>query len=221
MESPNKINSRTRFSFSLLALIFILGCSGKPDSLAPEKYFKWIADEENGLANSKKVRNVTMRARLLPSDFLAYKEYSGSSNDSASFDSLRASYACGLTFQFVLEADKQTNKEYENLLQYEVADAQEFAARTRALSFNIQDFITLRHGTDTYAPVLSQYEGYDAIGNKISFQVVFDIKENECGSAKSTLGDVTLIFDDPFWNLGVNNFLFEKNNFGSIPKLIF
>lgn len=193
----------------------LLGCS-RPSSLAPAKFSQWIAGEESGLVQSKTVNHVTLRARFLPADYLAYREFLAV--EDANFDSLRANYQCGLTFQFSLQADK-ADKMYGNLMQYDLRSEQDFLDRSRVLSFDIQYFISLQHNGEKYLPVLAQYEGYNAINNSLSFQVVFQLDEFACGKGSDDFGDVTLTFDDPFWNLGKNNFLFEKNNIVAIPKL--
>ncbi|HYF68643.1 MAG TPA: hypothetical protein VD884_10925 [Ohtaekwangia sp.] len=193
-------------------------CSQKPKALRPNEYLKWVAAEENGLVITKVINAVTLNARYLPADYLAYHEFKNSTADS--FDSLVASYNCGLTFQFNIYADK-TNKNYSNLMYYGLRNEQELSARTRILSFNISDFIMLEHDDKIYYPELSQFEGYDAIRNRLSFQMVFSVDEFDCGLDLSSFQDVTLIFEDPYWDVGVNYFEFEKNSFTGLPKIKF
>ncbi|WP_160143456.1 hypothetical protein [Chryseolinea soli] len=204
-------------SLMILSLFVLQGCT-KPESLEPAKYLPWIAAEDNGLVRTKAVNHVTMRARFLPADYLAYREFMNS--DNVSFDTVRKSYACGLSFQVSLQADK-SDKVYGNLIQYGLQGDRDFLNRSTVLSFDIQNFISLKYKSKTILPVLSQYEGYNAIANSLSFQVVFQLQDYGCGDVTKDFDDVTLVFEDPYWNLGVNQFLFQKNSLTSIPKLKF
>jgi len=208
---------RTFFLSLIVSLIavYLTGC-GRPATLEPEKFMPWIAKKESGLTQEKTVNHVTMRARFLPAEYLAYREYIV--DRSASFDSLTKRYQCGLAFQFSLHADK-ADKRYGNLMQYNGTGDQEFLDRSQILSFNIQDFISMQLHDRVHVPVLAQYEGFNAINNTISFYVVFQIDEFSCGKGDEGFDDLTFTFNDPFWNLGKNNFLFKKNNILEMPKL--
>jgi hypothetical protein len=136
-----------------------------------------------------------------------------------SFDTLRSSYGCGMTFQLSVAADK-SDKEYRNLLYYNVTDPVDVNSRIHYLNFRIEEFVTLRHGNQTFKPVLSHYEGYDEMGNKLNFQMSFIVPDFTCNKVVSeSFDDITVSFDDPFWSLGTNHFNFDKELFISSPKL--
>jgi hypothetical protein len=197
------------------AVIVLISC-GKPKELAFEKYGRWISSEENGLVKSKEVKNASIQVRYLPSEYLAYKEFVGSPD--ANFDTIWNAYKCGLTFQVTLSADK-ADKTYGNLMYYQVPSQEELTARIRYLSFSIEEFISLKHGDETYLPVLSNFEGFDQLGNRVSFQVAFIVPDYNCAAPQPSFNDITLTFDDPFWDIGSNNFLFEKGVFTELPKI--
>lgn len=200
-------------------VIFFLmfACKTSNDKLEIGQYETWLLDADNGLYKSKTTNNVNITARFLPANYLAYKEFRSSVD--ANYDSILKAYQCGLTFEIELQADK-TDKMYGNLLYYGVPDADALTQRTRYLNFNVSEFITLTYGDQVYEPVLSNFEGYNSIGNKINFIVVFELPQFNCGSFKEdSQNELMLTYKDPYWDLGVNHFSFEKKYILTVPKL--
>jgi hypothetical protein len=197
--------------------LLTFGCNRAPEKLSIQDYSSWLSDEENGIYKSRQINGVTIDARFLPAELQAYKEYKA--NALAYYDSILQSYTCGLTFQIELYAEK-SDKVYGNLLYYGVADEHALNDRTRYLNFNAAEFITLTYGDKVYEPVLSNFEGYNSIGNKINFIVVFELSEYMCGVFKSdSQNEIKLTFKDPYWDLGINHFEFEKKDILLVPKL--
>jgi hypothetical protein len=200
----------------VVTLLFLVSGCSRPDSLPAAEYEKWILSSESGFYKSKEVNDVDIAARFVPAQYLAYREFRN--REDASYDTLLKSYECGLAFQIVLQADRQ-HPNYGNLMFYGLDEAQDISDRTRYLNFNVAEFVSLTFAKETFHPVLANFEGYNNIANQISFQIVFDIPQYECGSFRSDVEDITLTFSDPVWGLGVNNFLFEKKDMESVPKL--
>lgn len=207
---------RIHFTAGLLTIL-IVSC-GRPDALKPDDYRAWIGTEESGLFKMRKINNVEIRARYIPAAYLAYQEIE--SQPGASYDSILKAYQCGLTFQIDLQADTQ-DKRYGNLMFYGVPDQPSLSERTRFLSFDIDNFITLTCNGELYAPVLSNFDGYNPLANKISFRVVFDIPQHTCGTFDDHFKELQVTFDDPYWELGTSNFEFTKKTLTDIPKLKF
>lgn len=206
-----------RLSLYLLASFLISACQN-PKELTPDRYIRWISSKSHGFIQNKEVKEVRLQARFLPADYQAYREFLQSRN-TLSFDSILSTYGCGLAFQFTVSAEK-TNALYRNLLNYDIFQQEETLARIRYLNFHIEEFITLTYADKVYKPVLSHFEGYDELGNKMTFQTSFIVPEFPCDRNKSdSLRDVTVTFDDPFWDLGTNHFLFDKKLFINSPRL--
>lgn len=208
---------------ALLALIgvaFIQSCS-RPENLPVERYRTWIANEENGLLKTKTVRNVRIMARYLPAEWLAYREFMNRPlGDTTSYDSIFSSYRCGMVFQVTLDADKN-DKRYGSLFYYNLTSNNEVMTRTRALSFDIESFISAEYKDAGYYPVLSNFDGYDQLRNSVSFEVSFVIPDYQCGSTVPDFQDVKLSFFDPVWDLGTNHFNFDGESLSSVPSLTF
>ena len=204
------------FCFFMVALF--CGCQSSDKELSPEKYTKWIFSKDHGLIKEKSVSNVKISVRFLPSQYLAYREYINTEK-SKPFDSIWVAYKCGLTFQVTLEAEKNDAR-YGNLMYYNISSQPELTARTQYLSFKIQEFIFLSRDETTIEPVLSNFEGFDQLGNKLSFQVSFILPDYQCGQKNNNFKDFALVFDDPFLDLGTNQFAFDSRSILDIPKLV-
>jgi len=203
----------------LIAVVFLVslsGCRSKPSELDADAFQKWVFDRDNGLTMEKGINRVTVAAQLLPKEYLAYREWKQS--QTSNYDSLLKPYACGLSFQVSLQAEK-SDKEYGNLMYYNIANQEEYMSRTRFLSFGAEHFIFIEDGSVRLSPVLTSFEGYDPLSNKVSFQVVFMVPEYNCGKPKSDFKNLTLRFEDPYWNLGNVNFEFAREDITSIPAL--
>ncbi len=196
--------------------LFLFACDGTPREIKGNEYAKWIADPDNGLVKIKTIRNVEIMVQFLPAELLAYREFT--SSDSVSFDLVLNSYKCGLAFQIEVHADK-LDAVYNNLMGYGVETDSDYQTRARRLSFDINEFIYAEYKNGTYVPVLSQFEGFDPISNKMVFQTVFLIEDYGCGVPLADFQDIILIFDDPYWNLGTNRFLFDNEELSHIPKI--
>lgn len=204
-------------SFVLIVFLLLAGaCGNKPVSLRSEAYCRWIFDEHNGLSREKKINRVNIDAQLLPAEYLAYREREQSPG--LNYDSLLKSYSCGLSFQLSLRAEKD-DREYGNLMYYNVVNEKQFRERSRILSFNAEHFIFLESGGVRLSPVLTSFDGYDPMSNKVSFQVVFIVPEYDCGKPTKDFKNLTLRFEDPYWNLGNVNFEFKNEDIIGIPAL--
>jgi hypothetical protein len=201
----------------IFSVLIISSCDRIPESLNGQDYALWLASGDSELAKKQKVNDITVSTRFVPAEYLAYKEFI-SSSDSVSFDSLLNSYKCGLTFQIAIEAPK-TSERYRSLNYFNISTPQELADRIQFLSFHADEFISLQHNGVNYSPVLSNFEGFDELGNRLLFTVVFQITEYNCGVVSGDFNDVSLIFDDPYWELGTLNFLFKKKYISTVPKL--
>jgi len=191
-------------------------CTFTPDKLSIDEYRQWISDEDHGLFKSRQINGVSINARFLPAELQAYREYNA---NVSKYDSILKLYICGLTFQIELQADKN-DKSYGSLLYYNVMNEQELSQRVQYLNFNTAEFISLKYNEHMYNPVLANFEGYDALANRMRFVIVFDIPEYICGKFQSNSKDeLQLTYSDPVWNLGVNHFVFEKKDILTIPKL--
>jgi len=202
-------------SLFTVLLIALGGC--KPDRLKIDSYKAWIDKEGHGLIKKRVINGVSLEGRFLPGEYQAYQDYQA--NPQQSLDSVLSAYKCGLTFHISLQADKETG-DYRNLMYYNTHSQEEITERTRQLSFNASDFTELLYKGKHYVPVLSVFEGYNPIANRISLMLVFNVVDYPCGTDVDDSGEFDLTFYDPYWELGTNHFLFEKKDLMNVPGLI-
>lgn len=207
-----------------LSILLFLGCialvhqSCKPKTLSPERYLAWVGQNEE-LIKSRKVNGITFQVKYLPAEYLAYKEVMTNNGNLGKFDSLKAVYDCGLYFQIVIEADKN-DRQYGNLMNYQISSQQELTERIRYLSFRSHEFIKLKYKESLHVPVLTHFEGVDQLQNKILFQVSFILQDYSCDLKAESFEGVSVVFDDPYWMTGISQFYFERESLITIPKLI-
>lgn len=202
----------------LFVAVVTVSCNRTPESLTANEYSTWISSEERGFVKQKKVKTVTMTARYLPAQFLAYRDFSNENNSGSSYDSIYNFYRCGLTFQFSLQADK-LDEEYGNLKYYDIRSEEELMGRVRFLSFSTTDFFEAQWNNETFYPVLGAFEGFDELENRLTFTAVFQIADFNCGNPPENFDNVTFTFEDPLWGMGINHFVFQKPVFDNKPKL--
>jgi len=204
-------------TFSLITVLLIVVGGCRPDKLKIDAYKAWIDKEGHGLVKRRVINGVTLEGRFLPGEYQAYQDYQA--NPQQPLDSVLSAYRCGLTFHISLQADKETGN-YRNLMYYNTHSQEEITGRTRELSFNASDFTELSYKGKHYVPVLSVFEGYNPIANRISLMLVFSVPGYPCGTDADDSGEFDLTFYDPYWELGTNHFLFQKHDLKNIPDLV-
>lgn len=200
----------------LVGAVMVISC-GEPRSLGWKKYTAWLQEHPDACLREKEINEIRIQLRYIPADFSAYKELTSLDDDYTqhTFDSLRNLYACGLHFQLSLEADPARHKLlYENL-----EDQNDYRQRIETLSFYPQDFVSLETEGEEIFPVLSQYEGYNELSNKILVHVVFSPAWYACEKYGEANHKMAVVFKDPYWETGVNRFAFETSQLKSIPTL--
>ncbi|TRX56138.1 hypothetical protein FNH22_17320 [Fulvivirga sp. M361] len=206
-----------RLSIIILLLANLLSScgTGADIELSISEYRKWLTSSENGLRKHKKGKLIDVSASFLPSDLLTYRELNASlaAYSGEMLDSIKTRYDNTLNFTIELSA-KQVG---ENLLWYGLTDYTSYQARIHKLNFNIENFISLKIMDATYYPVLSHFEGYNELSNKLIFHIAFAPTKVSLELPGTT---VRLTFDDPYWRTGVNHFSFKKEDFDNIPELV-
>jgi len=208
---------RNMLTAALLLLLFT-GCSSQSDTLSWNKYQKWLFGESTDLKKVKQVNDINITAQYLPANYLAYKEMLADDAvmDSTHYKNSLDHYQCGLTFRVLVEPEKGG----VNLLYHRVSSEVGYKQRVNALSFEIDQYISMNVGGTEYTPVLAHYEGYNEMLNRLIFTTVFQPEEFKCGSFDASTEKITIQFDDPFWSTGVNNFTYGTASLTDVPQII-
>lgn len=209
---------RILFIAAYATVSLLLGCNRTPETLKPEAYVNWISSADNGYVKERKIGSAALTVRYLPAYYLAYKEFQNSSNENPSFDSLYNAYRCSLSFQLILSADK-SDRTYGNLKYYGLQSADEFPQRANDLNFGAGEYFSIEYDGKIYRPVMHVFEGFDNLNNSLSFVMVFELPEYNCGNPAGKMKNIRFSFNDSLWNLGMNHFEFQRAVFESKPKL--
>jgi hypothetical protein len=197
-------------------LMLIFSCSS-PEALPPEELEQWARNPKNGLTKVKEVNGFTLSARLIPASLLAYRDFT--SQDSVSMDSLVCLYQGGTNFIVTLEAEKN-----QDMMRYNIRSANELTGRIQYLNFQIPEFIELQMGDTILPPVVYNFEGFNQLNQRVTFNVAFatnliqlDKRCNRQNKQKSS--QATLLFLDPAWDTGTSKFTFDSASLAKVPKI--
>lgn len=212
------VNKIPRVLWLLPLFVAFVSCGQSEGQLSWQRYQEWIFDESNDLKKTRNVNDINLSVQYVPAGFLAYREMlsEGVMIDCIRYQQFENNYKCGLTFRVLLEPEAQG----VNLLYHRVSDEISYKQRVNDLSFGNSEYLTMKVGDNEYAPVLSNYEGYNEMLNRLVFTAVFQPDEFECGTFKPGINEFTFTFDDPFWGMGVNNFKYGTSTLAEVPQII-
>lgn len=215
LELNKKIIMVIRLGF-LLFLVSMSACE-QPKSLSWTKYNLWLANNSAVYHKTKETNEINLSAQHIPSGWLAYKELENSQLPYKQYllDSIREFYKCGLHFRISLESDPAKTK----LLYYNIKDDVDYKERIEMLSFHADEFIFIESDGKHEPPMLTQYEGFNELRNRITLHCVFSPKWFVCEKFEDNLKDFTLVFEDPYWDMGINKFTFSVDELKEIPDL--
>ncbi|UII30385.1 hypothetical protein LVD17_19015 [Fulvivirga ulvae] len=184
-------------------------------------YQTWLEDNEKSLKKEKEVNGLEITLAYLPSELLTYQhlQTDGAAFSQQDYDSIYSKYRCGLTFDLVLQAPKN-DPNYSNLIYYNISSQEEYTSRVYYLNFQASDILTLEVNDQLYIPVLTQFTGYQELGNELRIRMVFSPDVYHCGDWKIDWRELQVVFKDPFWDVGTNRFSFDKHIISDKPKLI-
>ena len=165
-----------------------------------------IFSKESGLIKEKTVNGIKMTIKYLPADYLIREDMVKNNiiADKKNTDSLRSSYSKSYYFLFSIRQTDNGSK--KDLLTRDIFNEQDYLAKKYILEFRMNEFFRLKISDQVYAPVLVHTENHDEFRDIINIHLLFPIENGN-------KDEVTIVYDDPFWNLGKNNFLFETANF--------
>ncbi len=204
-----------RMNIVLMAAILLACNSGEPDELRWDDYRTWLSDND-AIKKDKKGKFVDISTVFVPVDLLIYRDMATDESyyEGPAIDSLRVKYEESLTFEVSIVA----NDAAINLLWFNANGYPEYQARVNHLSFHSEDLFQLTAGEEDIHPVLTHFEGYNELSNKIVFHVVF---ENSPIENLDSDAAIRLTFEDMYWGSGTNHFTYMKKDLTETPKLIF
>ena len=202
---------KTRSFLIIASMVLILGCNS---SFKSERAFlKWINNPESGFVKKTSANGFSLQMKYMPPEYLAIIEMSKEEAE-MEINILTKQFEDSRTFLLTVEHDISGI----DVTNYGVNNMPEFKERMNELNFQIKDYLFLRtEEGKKIRPVLTTFENLYEIGGKKSFYVVFP-KEQEIKMATENLD---IVFEDPFFDTGINHFMFKTEKIDNLPPLQF
>ena len=100
-----------------------------------------------------------------------------------------------------------------DLLRYNLTHPEEYSQRVSTLSFHMNNYLTIKVGEDTFVPTLAQYENLHDPSGKISIILKLVLEPSVIQHALGSSSNISLIFEDPYWQTGIHHFVFDQQDF--------
>ncbi|WP_298487870.1 hypothetical protein [uncultured Maribacter sp.] len=204
---------KNRFWFIFLSILLGTGCNSSFKNEG--EFLYWLNQIENGYLKRNSANGFSLSLKYLPPEYLAYLEVKKGGLDSdEKYESLFNEFNKSRTFLFTIEHQipgvDATN--------YNIQSVSEFKERVSKLNFQIKEYIFFKtENGKKFKPVLTTFENLYEIGGKKTFYIVFSkVKEIEDDSDK-----IDIVFEDPFFETGINHFVFDKKKIKCLPELLF
>jgi hypothetical protein len=196
-------------SFALFSLISIIcGCGGNYTNV---DYVRYFGDESNGLIISNNIDGVKITCEFKTPEYILLRE---KSKEISTLDSIK------LSEQEISELDnvyflklKFSSSANKDFLKSKIQNESEYFSRLQYLQSNIAKDLVLISDKDTLNCSFSEFERDFGLSGKVTLNLGF-LKEG----VQTSVDDLTLIFNDQKFNLGVQKFTFLKKNIIAIPK---
>lgn len=203
--------------FKCCCFVFIvlqfLGCNSSIKNEAA--FLEWLNQPENGYVKKNHTNGFSMTMKYLPAEYLAYAEFKNEDLDpSKDRATLVEEFEDSRTFILSIEHEVSGI----DISNYGIQNISEFKRRISELNFNIKDYIFLKNENGKKSkPVLTTFENSYELGGKKTFYIVFAKEQEKDIDAKK----IDIVFEDPFFDTGINHFMFQTEQIDHSPILQF
>lgn len=196
----------------LVTVLMAISC-GKGSIKTESDYLKWI---NKNLRVQKTVNGLDLRVKLLPAEYLAYKDLRNRVYSQQERDSLLNLYNKNLSFLLTIEPKEIKEGGSTDLMYYNISNEEEYMGRFQELTFNIDKYIYLQDGSEKSYPVLYNFENTMGLTQGRSIYLVFNKSLEDLKSRK-----VSFVFNDVIFITGISYFDYNKDKLESIPTINF
>lgn len=210
------------YFFLLLVIIGHSSCKkmekAKTGNLS--EYLEWINDPANGLSKVKYVNGLEIKIKYMPREYLAYLDLK--SRDKISMegkDSVINLYQHSFQFMMSIGPDEREGNGPDIMLDG-IVNQGEFEERVHLMNFEMERYISLAVDEKEFRPVLSTMENVYGMTSARNIVFVFVPGEKD-QDVFAHAEKLDLVYDDELFGLGVNHFLFYKENIQDIPEITF
>lgn len=190
----------------MMSLAVVQACT-RQKPVSPEELSAFIIDDANGLHKRAQVGSLTLECSYRPTDFVIAQEIESKQFHSQSIDSIKRALSSYTYFLF------KVSKEGHEIVDAMVGDSPRFNQVLDHLSFKIGNDFRLINKRDTVRVEDFIYARSFGAANGSSVLLAFKYPVRERS------GDVSLIFDDSFFETGLTQFDFDIADINSTPSL--
>lgn len=197
--------------YILFFLLAMLVHSCGPSVLGPESYMAYCNDGSKELIQERDFNNIRYTLKYEPVDYKALKEIrdNESFSDYAEFEKIKKEYEGLVYFVFRIENPGSEKSPIKSL----VKSHEDLARINQYCQSQLEgNFYAESNGIKVPCAIFHMEEDHSLMNfNLVSF--AFDSSKIDQDK------DLTVVFDDPFFNSGTIKFNFSKNFFTRLPKL--
>ncbi|PBQ30228.1 hypothetical protein CNR22_00125 [Sphingobacteriaceae bacterium] len=203
--------------FFICSLLGICMSSCKSVIKDPKLYYSYLENPANGLVKEKTVAGIKLKVKYLPLDYLAFNSLDKKKFlTQAAKDSVMKAFDNSLTF--ILNIGPSQNESFD-VTRVGIDNYGEFAERVERMSFQAQEWITIKIGEKIFRPVLARMENLNALEKSRNFIIVFNSKE--IMEEEGVNDQMCFIYNDELFDIGTNKFVFQMNDIKTTPELKF
>lgn len=192
-----------------LFVMLLYGCGSS--ELAPEAYMAYCNDQTKELTQEREFNNIRYSLKHEPVEYKALKEIrdEGQKEDFSKFQEIRKEYDGLLYFVFKIENLDSPKSPIKSL----VKNHDDLSRINQYCQSRLDgNFYAESNGIKVPCAIFHMEEDHSLMNfNLISF--AFDKSKIDQNN------DLTIVFDDPFFNTGTIKFNFSKKTFTGLPKL--
>lgn len=198
-------------SVFLVFITFLFGCNSE---MKIKDLGSFLHDEDNGFVISKKVNDIEITCKVIPSEIMAYNELKHLNVIKNNvFDSVITTYKNQLSIKLSIQSEEGNS----SLKLLNSNSVEEYQKHLEKMYYSISEAVSLNINGASYKPVLTEMNNYNQMQSQKEFLLVF-VQEDENDNDFSS-ENPTIAFNDLWFNTGITQFNFERNDLNNIPTI--
>jgi hypothetical protein len=179
----------------------------KGEKLGLKEFLSWYRSADYRLNRFYKVAELEYSMNYVPAECMSFIELRREKYDYKRFCEAKVSYESMLYFNLKIEVKEGRNE----LLKYKLERPQDYEARIKYISFDMQNDIYAIQGKDTIYTGLYQFERIFDVAPYSNVMLAFD------GKALNPNEELTIVYNDRLFNNGFIKFHYKKEQLTDLP----
>ncbi|MBL7884406.1 MAG: hypothetical protein JNL69_10090 [Bacteroidia bacterium] len=178
-------------------------------SMSLDRFVEFVANKENQLTKNKEISDINFQLAFMPKEYLAYLELKNENYSKEQFAKTASHYEGMSYFNLRLHLLKGQGE----LLKYNLSSGQQYEARIKYMSFEMQKDVFLVQGNDTLLPGMFHFERIFEVAPYATVMLAFD-------NAKfNQEEEFTIVYNDKLFNKGFIKYNYKNNQLIDLPNI--